>query len=497
MRQLQLSFCIAAALTVCTIALGDAMHVPLHVNKHHADFSKFHARDAHGQDTNVVDFSALRLEMEKINRRYSREDSGAQSDAKEKRWINAQHLVHDKKLMDEDDGFADMLSKSVTQISQDISQVFHDGVVSGVQGDSSQGSGRLGQENTNTQDQSTQDHMGSESAQVPLSAKVSRGSEFEFVGNIRIGSPPQDFKINPDTGSSDLWVMNRNCTDSNCGSDSRNKYSAQKSTTAQMIRNKKFDLHYGIGDVSGTYERDSIQIGDLQAKLQTLGSANKVSADWKTDSASGVLGLGFRSITSAGQRTVLQNIASQNRLRSHVVSFAFGRSKQGTAGKSEMLIGDVNKNLFKGKMHYYKLAKVGYWQIRFKSFASRESEGISSQDAILDTGTSLIAASSQQAAAFWKGVKGARKSSEGFYTYPCDTKINARLTMPDGMSFPINEQDMNVGQVSQGSGQCVGTILEARTPGPVIMGLTMLKNVYLVYDFTDGNERVGLAQYSF
>lgn len=255
-------------------------------------------------------------------------------------------------------------------------------------------------------------------------------------------------------------------------------------------------MHYGIGDVSGKFARDTVQFDSLKITNQTIGLADQTSPDWKDDKASGVLGLGFRSITSAGQRPLIQNLAAQNDLQQQVVSFAFGRYLSGTQGKSEMLFGSINDDLHKGDLSYYQLSKVGYWQVATSSFSAGGKKGVQGTDIILDTGTSLIAASKDQVQSFWSGVKGATASSDGqSYTYPCDTKVNAQLKMPDGRTFKIDEKDINIGKESAGSNNCVGAVLIADTPGSMIMGLSMLKNVYSVFDF--GKERVGLGTPSF
>ncbi|PWN34506.1 acid protease, partial [Meira miltonrushii] len=319
---------------------------------------------------------------------------------------------------------------------------------------------------------------------IPMKDNISGGQDIEFVCDISIGTPPQTFPIDPDTGSADLWVVDKSCQAANCGPNSRGKYSQKKSSSYAPIPNApKFDLQYAIGDVSGQYARETVELAGVTIHKQTIGLANQTSPDWKDDLASGVLGLGFRAITSNNQRPFIENLASQGHLRKKVISFAFGRAASGTQGKSEMMLGGSNKSLFKGKISYYDVSRVAYWQTGFKQFASGSNAGVQNMDGIFDTGTSLIAAPSQQAAAFWKDVPNSQLSNDGtFYTYPCSQPINAKLTMPDGRSFKLSEKDLNFGKSPNDSSKCIGSVIVASTPGQIIFGLSALKNFYSVFD---------------
>ncbi|CAM4963617.1 unnamed protein product, partial [Rotaria socialis] len=64
-----------------------------------------------------------------------------------------------------------------------------------------------------------------------------------FIGMISIGTPPQTFRIDFDTGSSDLWVPSSQCRSSCNGF---NKYNSAESAT-YVTNGEKFSISYGDG----------------------------------------------------------------------------------------------------------------------------------------------------------------------------------------------------------------------------------------------------------
>ncbi|MCO5549754.1 hypothetical protein L7F22_003227 [Adiantum nelumboides] len=447
--------------------------------------------DRNGEETEYADMNALRRSIAHVNNRYGR-DVTEEETLIEKRWVKGSILNKEinAAFAQQDDDVQNGILSGLTTMVGKILPLGHQNPESPVQAKTKS---RTARKSTGRYTGAT----GNARKATPLKDNVSGGQDLEFVCDISIGTPPQTFPIDPDTGSADLWVVDKSCQAANCGPDSRGKFAQKQSSTYAPIADApQFDLQYAIGDVSGQYARETVSLAGVTVQKQTIGLANKTSPDWKDDLASGVLGLGFRAITSNNQRPFIQNLASQGGLKKKVISFAFGRYASGTQGKSEMMLGGSNKSLFKGKISYYDVSRVAYWQTGFKQFAAGSNDGVQNMDGIFDTGTSLIAAPSQQAAEFWKGVPNSQLSNDGtFYSYPCSQKINAKLTMPDGRSFTLNEKDLNFGKSPNDSSKCIGSVIVASTPGQIIFGLSALKNFYSVFDF--GNNRIGFTEYSF
>lgn len=81
-----------------------------------------------------------------------------------------------------------------------------------------------------------------------------------------------------------------------------------------------------------------------------------------------------------------------------------------------------------------------------------ENLEIVNKTALLDTGTTLMAASAEDVKAIHDKIPGAKQGAQG-YTVPCDTNAVVALTF-GGKAFPINVLELARGSASQKSGDC-------------------------------------------
>lgn len=110
--------------------------------------------------------------------------------------------------------------------------------------------------------------------------------QLAYVGTIGIGTPPQEFKVIFDTGSSDLWVPSIYCSSPACGeclqpplahhhpflcpwhpdrhsppvsAANHNVFNPLLSTTFR-VSGRPIHLQYGSGTMSGFLAYDTIQV---------------------------------------------------------------------------------------------------------------------------------------------------------------------------------------------------------------------------------------------
>lgn len=83
-----------------------------------------------------------------------------------------------------------------------------------------------------------------------------------WQGMITIGTPPQSFTVDFDTGSSDLVVPGPSCGSSCSG---HTCYNPSSSSTATEVH-KAFSLRYGSGAVQGEQYTDTVSIAGLTVR---------------------------------------------------------------------------------------------------------------------------------------------------------------------------------------------------------------------------------------
>ncbi|MDI1485043.1 MAG: aspartic proteinase precursor [Ramalina farinacea] len=320
---------------------------------------------------------------------------------------------------------------------------------------------------------------------------VSNFLNAQYFSTIEIGSPPQEFKVILDTGSSNLWVPSSQCSSIACFLHT--KYESSDSSTYKK-NGSSFEIQYGSGSLSGFVSKDDVQIGDLMIKGQDFAEAtSEPGLAFAFGQFDGILGLGYDTISVNKIVPPFYNMINQGLLDEPVVSFYL--SDTGKDGdESEAMFGGVNKDHYTGPMTKIPLRRKAYWEVDLDAITfGKETADLEDTGVILDTGTSLIALPSGLAEILNSQI-GAKKSWSGQYTIDCDKKAS----LPD-MVFTLTGHNFTIGPneyILDVQGSCISSFFGMDIPEPVgplaILGDSFLRKWYSVYDL--GTNSVGLAE---
>ncbi|CAG8740104.1 5814_t:CDS:2, partial [Racocetra fulgida] len=246
---------------------------------------------------------------------------------------------------------------------------------------------------------------------------VSTSKNVAYYVKIIIGN--QEFKVLLDTGSSNLWIPNKDCTSTTC--KDHNRFDSSKSPTFKH-EGKPWAIKYGLGNSSGITGIDSVQIGNITADNQLFGLANSVSDDFDLDDFDGILGLAFDNINTMdnGSATLISTLIKENKINP-IFSFHFQHASVGI-DQGTFTLGGVDKSKFIGDITFNPVInKAGFWQIKLDSVLLNGTQmSISGKSAIIDTGSTVLFVPSDDAAAINKQIPGAEfDKTRNVYTVPC------------------------------------------------------------------------------
>ncbi|KAJ3812930.1 acid protease [Lentinula aff. lateritia] len=310
-----------------------------------------------------------------------------------------------------------------------------------------------------------------------------------WQGAISVGTPPVDFTVDFDTGSSDLFLPGQNCG-TTCRGHTIFNTAASSSAVNQ---NSRASLAFGDGStVNAEIFKDTVAVAGLTATSQTVGAATQYSPGFEIDEfpPDGLMGMAFQEISVFQAVPVFQTLVAQG----VVTAPEFG-VKLATTG-SQLFLGGVDTALFQGDFTTNPVTQVGFWQIDLQSVNVNDKAVVSDLSAVVDTGTTLIVGDPDNVAAFYAAIPGSKDASKtlgpGFFTgkFPCDDIPSVSLTFA-GKAFTLSPDTFNLGLVSLGSNDCVGGVSASDLGNFWVTGDVFLQNVYTSFDV--GNTQVGFA----
>ncbi|CAF4889152.1 unnamed protein product [Rotaria socialis] len=259
-------------------------------------------------------------------------------------------------------------------------------------------------------------------------------NEFDvyFIGEISIGTPPQNFRIDFDTGSSDLWVPSSQCQWSCNGF---NKYNSAESTT-YVANGETFSISYGDGSsVSGFLSVDVVTINGMAVKSQTFAECTYL-VGMTGDKNDGILGLAFPNLASDGEKPFFYNMWSQGLIPQAIFSFYLNPDTSATSG-GELIFGGADSSKYTGSITYISVSLEGYWEFPIASVRVGSKIVSSSTYAIADTGTTLIIGPTAQINSINIAMGATYDSQSQMYTVDCHKRSLSSLP---NVTFTIGDR---------------------------------------------------------
>ncbi|XP_015684780.1 gastricsin-like, partial [Protobothrops mucrosquamatus] len=225
--------------------------------------------------------------------------------------------------------------------------------------------------------------------------------DMSYYGEISIGTPPQNFMVLFDTGSSNLWVPSIYCQSQTCSEYS----SLLLADTLLMTLALPVDCIQGIPITNQEFGLSETEPGTAFLYSQF----------------DGILGLAYPSLSAGGATTVMQGMIQENLIGAPVFSFYLSQQPSSQNGGS-LIFGGVDSNLYNGQIYWTPVTQDLYWQIAIDGFlVNNQGTNWCSQgcQGIVDTGTSLLTVPGQFFQELMQNI-GAQQNNNGAYVVSCN-----------------------------------------------------------------------------
>ncbi|ETE73389.1 Pepsin A, partial [Ophiophagus hannah] len=225
-------------------------------------------------------------------------------------------------------------------------------------------------------------------------------TKVQYYGKIHIGTPPQEFTVVFDTGSSNLWVPSVFCKSPACKNHRR--FNPSLSSTFKKTK-QSMAIWYGTGSMKGMLGYDTVQVSGYSDTNQPFGlSIEEPGSIFTYAKFDGILGLAYPTISVDQATPVFDNLMKEGLVQQDLFSFYLSRKETG----SVITFGGIDHSHYTGSINWIPVSQQTYWQISMDSVLvnGQKIACKSGCQAIVDTGTSLLAGPSSSIFSILKAI---------------------------------------------------------------------------------------------
>jgi len=311
----------------------------------------------------------------------------------------------------------------------------------------------------------------------------------EYYGEVDIGSPAQKFTVIYDTGSSNLWIPSKSCTNCKKGGPA---YDSTKSSSYKK-NGQSFALQYGTGSCTGFLSQDTVALGGLTIDGGIFGEVTKEAADvFGQAPFDGILGLGPAAAAIDKVPMPMQMLVEQGKIEKNIFSMylASGQEKGST-----LVLGGTDTSFYTGDFTYVPVSKAAkilpYWlvsasDIKVGGHSIKQCNWLTGCYMVVDSGTSVIAGPPKAMDVLTKQIGTVNQDCSNLDKLPT---VSFRL---GGKDFDLGPEFYVIKVSEGGKDQCQLGIQGINAGVPIyILGDPFLRKYYTVWDAEQN--RVGFA----
>ncbi|KAI6219330.1 Eukaryotic aspartyl protease [Aphelenchoides fujianensis] len=301
-------------------------------------------------------------------------------------------------------------------------------------------------------------------------------ADAEYVGKITIGTPAtQEFSVILDTGSSNLWVVDKTCTDTGdcqawcfigflckefcdaiCCKDhppmdgpcDNKTHFDQAASSTYSADGRTWSIQYGTGSAGGILGVDTVALGDegtdqLSIPETVFGQAQYLASFFTDQPLDGILGLAFRTIAVDNVQPVFQHAVDLGLITNPIFTVWLEKDGGDAWGRvgGQITYGDVDTDHCSSDITYIPLSSELWWEFNIEGTGVNGQKDTETWAAISDTGTSLIAGPSGPLNKLVQATSAKLNDTMQLYQVDCNAQFTWSI-WAGGKEFPIDASNM-------------------------------------------------------